>query len=202
MAMLGESLPNPDKRGAGTPPRDGGPRQIERFNSDDRIARIIPDTETGALAFYCSNFARDFLDANFLFCSAKFTVARGGKVKALDSAFRNAEAWFEATLLEYEGRHQIQFALAYREIPVPITHPLAGRLLRLVRHYDKLFAATLFCSAAHSVSGQEREQILITASKQISSIHLLCIPNNERYAKDGSRADNSGPSIPSHDKEH
>ncbi|WP_231586613.1 hypothetical protein [Cupriavidus basilensis] len=168
-------------------PKDGGLRTIERFNSDDRIARIVPDTATGAIATYYSTFARDFLDANFYFCSAKFSVGRGGKVKALDIAFREAEDWFEASLADWEARNQIQFAVASREIQVQITHPLAGRLLRLVRQYDRLFSVSLFCSAARSVSGSEREQILNAAARRISQIHRLCMPDNDKYAPDGSR---------------
>ncbi|WP_155887951.1 AcaB family transcriptional regulator [Cupriavidus sp. WS] len=181
-----------DGRGSGqvagdAPPKDGGLRTIERFNSDDRIARIVPDTAAGATATYYSTFARDFLDANFYYCSAKFSVGRGGKVKALDLAFREAEDWFESSLADWEVRNQIQFAVASREIPVKITHPLAGRLLRLIRQYDRLFSISLFCSAARSVSGTEREQVLSAAARQISRIHRLCIPDNDKYAPDGSR---------------
>lgn len=164
-----------------------GLRPIERFNSDERLSRIVPQTDSGALASYCSKFARDFLDANLYYCSAKFTVARGGKVKALDEAFREAEAWFDAMVRSFSERHQIEFALAYIDIPVKITHQFAGRLLRLVRMYDRLFAATLFCSAAGSVSGSEREDVLQRAARQISHIHLLCIPDNDKYAPDGAR---------------
>jgi len=164
-----------------------GLRPIERFNSDERLSRIVPHTDSGAVASYCSRFARDFLDANLYFCSAKFTVARGGKVKALDEAFREAEAWFDAIVRNFTDRHQIEFPLAYIDIPVKITHQFAGRFLRLVRMYDRLFAATLFCSAAGSVSGSEREAVLQLAAKQISNIHLLCIPDNDKYAPDGTR---------------
>ncbi|SPK77490.1 conserved protein of unknown function (plasmid) [Cupriavidus taiwanensis] len=174
-----------------TSPAAAGLRPIERFNSDERLSRIVPQTDAGAVASYCSKFARDFLGAHLYFCSAKFTVARGGKVKALDDAFREAEAWFDAMMGSFTDRHQIEFALAYIDIPVKITHQFAGRLLRLVRKYDRLFAATLFCSAAGSVSSTEREEVMQLAAKRIAGIHLLCIPDNDKYAADGTRLPNN-----------
>ncbi|CAG2159764.1 hypothetical protein [Cupriavidus numazuensis] len=171
-----------------------GLRPIDRFNSDERIARIVPDTDAGAVASYCSRFARDFLDANLYFCSAKFTVARGGKVKALDQAFRDAEAWFEVALADFSERKQFEFPLAYLDVPVKVTHQLAGRLLRTVRLYDRLFAATTFCTAAGSVTGEERENVLINAAKQLSQIHLLCIPDNDRFDRDGNRTQSANES--------
>lgn len=164
-----------------------GLRRIDKFNSDGRLSRIVPHTDTGAVASYCSRFARDFLDANLYFCSAKFTVARGGKVKALDEAFREAESWYATALADFAERHQIEFPLAYMEIPVKLTHQFAGRLLRLVRLYDRLFASTMFCNAAGSVSGAEREEVLRRAAKLVSQIHILCIPDNDKFAQDGSR---------------
>lgn len=164
-----------------------GLRPIDRFNSDERLSRIVPHTDTGAVASYCSRFARDFLDANLYFCSAKFTVARGGKVKAIDEAFREAESWYATAIANFAERHQIEFPLAYMEIHVKVTHQFAGRLLRLVRLYDRLFASTMFCNAAGSVSGSEREDTLRRAAKLISQIHLLCIPGNDKFAPDGSR---------------
>lgn len=164
-----------------------GLKPIERFNSDDRVSRIVPDTASGALAQYCSKFARDFLDANFYFCSAKFSVARHGKLKAIDAAFRETEDWFQRAGDWIAQRNQVEFALAYEEVPVSLTHPLAGRLLRLVRQYDRFFANTLFSQAARSISGSERDTNLQIARKRISMIHQLCMPDTDRFHPDGTR---------------
>ncbi|PMY02030.1 hypothetical protein, partial [Pseudomonas sp. GW460-13] len=73
---------------------DTGLKPITRLISADRISRIVPETATKVEVSFSSVFTRRFLHDDYNFVASKCSVARGGKVKALDEAFREAEIWF------------------------------------------------------------------------------------------------------------
>lgn len=163
-----------------------GLRPIERLNSEERLSRLTPSTASATKHSYCSKFARDFLDAHFYFCSAKFVVARGGKVKALDDAFREADQWFSSALDWIASTDQLEIPLFYEEKEVQVSHSLSGRLLRLLMQYDKIFAQTLYSINCGSISSDARETTTRIAAKRINAIHQLCIPDADKFAPDGS----------------
>ncbi|KAF7962402.1 hypothetical protein AWV80_22175 [Cupriavidus sp. UYMU48A] len=114
-------------------------------------------------------------------------MARDGKVRALDEAFREAEEWFGRVNEWLLWKNQLEFAIGYESVVLEVPNALAGRLLRLLNQYDKLSSATLFAQIGRSISGTERDTQLDIASRRINVIHALCIPDNDRFADDGSR---------------
>ena len=68
---------------------------MNRLTNDSRLARINGDTLAKTELPYYSLYAREFLRADFNFAAAKMTVARGGKLIAIESEFRTAEAFYE-----------------------------------------------------------------------------------------------------------
>lgn len=175
------------------PPKKPGTglRPIERLNSEERLSRLTPATASATHHSYCSKFARDFLDAHFYYCSSKFVVARGGKVKALDEAFREAETWFSGALEWIAGTEQIEIPLFYEEKEVQVSHSFAGRLLRLLMQYDKIFADTLYSLNCGSITTSQRETTTQIAGKRINAIHQICIPDTDRFSQDGALLNSS-----------
>jgi len=174
-----------------------GLRPIERLNSEERLSRLTPATASATNHEYCSKFARDFLDAHFYFCSSKFVVARGGKVKALDEAFRDAEAWYAKALEWIGNKDQVEIPLFYESREVQVSHSFAGRLLRLLMQYDRLFAETLYGLNCESIPADARENTTAVAAKRIKAIQQLCIPDTDKFAPAGtllnsSRSQNHG----------
>lgn len=181
-----ESAASPNDRNA------TGLKPISRLISDDRVARIIPETESETQFAFCSAYARDFIRAHYNFCAAKFSVSRGGKTLAIDEAFRDAEAWFPGALKWVRARRQVRIPMAYEKIGLTVSHPLAGRLLRLLSWYDTLFAETLFAQIAVTLSESQRATTLSAASRKLGRIHTVTIPNNDRFDADGQRLDRDG----------
>ncbi|MGT2509085.1 hypothetical protein [Cupriavidus basilensis] len=70
---------------------------------------------------------------------------------------------------------------------VEIKHPLAGRLVRLLNQHDKIFSLTLCALAARSIGPSDRDTAIEVASRRITLIHSLCIPDNDQYTADGIR---------------
>lgn len=168
-----------------------GLRPIERLNSEERLSRLTPATASATHHEYCSKFARDFLDAHFYYCSSKFVVARAGKVKALDEAFREAEGWFSKALEWIAERDQIEIPLFYEKREVQVSHSFAGRLLRLLMQYDRIFAETLYSLNCGSITPDARETTTVIAAKRIKAIQQLCIPDTDKFAPDGTLLNSS-----------
>lgn len=166
---------------------DTGLKPITRLISEDRIGRIVPEMSTRVEVSFSSVFTRRFLHDDFYFCAAKCSVARDGKVKALDEAFREAEEWFARVNEWLAWKNQLEFAIGYESVVLEVPNALSGRLLRLLNQYDKLSSATLFAQIGRSISGTERDTQLDIASRRINTIHALCIPDSDRFANDGSR---------------
>lgn len=169
------------------PAPDTGLKPITRLISEDRISRIVPETTTKVEVSFSSVFTRRFLHDDYNFCASKCSVARGGKVKALDEAFREAEVWFSRVNDWLASKNQLEFSIGYESVVLEVPNALAGRLLRLLGQYDKLASATLFAHVGRSISGTERDTQLDIAGRRLNTIHTLCIPDNDRFADDGSR---------------
>ncbi len=169
-------------------PRDG-PKPIERLLSEDRASRIIPDTDSGTVIAYCSDFVRDFLRSDYLFCTSKMSVAASGKILALDTRFRNANAWMDERLAWSRKLTKWSMSVRYDKREVVVTHSLGGRLIRLLNQHDQLFTNVLGAYMAHSIDDAEKDDALIKAARHIRAIHRLCIPDNDRFTRDGKPLD-------------
>jgi hypothetical protein len=162
-----------------------GLRPIQRLTSDDRLARIHPETLAKTELRYYSAFAREFVRSDYNFCASKMTVARGGKLIALEAEFRNAEAFFRKAL-GWAGRlHGRGVHLDPETVTLEIKHPMSGRLVRLLTIYDQLFLKTMEALVARTVMAHDRKAALDSAEARIKQIPFLCIPDNDRYAPEG-----------------
>jgi len=193
------SVPGPDENSNDNSNDDdaarrkaAGLRPILRLGSDGRLAKIVPETDSRAVVIYCSTFVRDFVARDFNFCAAKFTVARGGKLRALDSVFREAEDGFAKALGWLEHRPSLDLPLITDRQDIEIKHPLAGRLVRLLNQHDRIFTSSLFAMAAGSISSTDRSNAIEHASRRLSLIHAICMPDNDQFAEDGSRLNAPG----------
>ena len=74
------------------------PAPAQALTSDSRLDRIHAETLAKTELQYYSTFAREFCRSDYNFCAAKMTLARGGKLLALDAEFRVAEAFFKKAL--------------------------------------------------------------------------------------------------------
>lgn len=194
MAAVLEPLPQPDASGASNPgstaasrASGSGLKPIQRLISDSRIDRIVPESNAATHLQYCSQFARDFIRADYNFCAAKVTVARGGKVRALDKAFRESGEWLGKALTWIEQHPTRSFPLEHEVIELKITHPLAGRLVRCLTQYDRIFVRSMEVLLAGKIQPHERETLLLNAGKRLKHIVQVCIPDNNEYLSDGTR---------------
>jgi hypothetical protein len=164
-----------------------GLKPIDRLTGDSRLERIIPNTIATYSLPYHSQFVRGFIHDHWSFCAAKLTVARRGKVKALDIAFRDADDWFKASLAWIAGKSQRKVHLQADTFDLNVTHPYCGNLMRLMTNYDKLSAATLFALVSLSISTDERASKLEDGQQRFKRIHTLCEPDTSLFNDDGSR---------------
>ncbi|MGB8420250.1 DUF1845 domain-containing protein [Paraburkholderia sp.] len=158
-----------------------GLKPIERLTNDDRIARIIPTADYGMEIEYYSQFARTFIRAHYNFCAAKMTVAREGKKLALDYRFRESEEWLEKAIVWANKFEFHRIPMVPASIHVSITVPLAGRLVNLINDYDILFMSVSGAAFAGSITNDERNGVLLNASRQVLAIQQLCVPDSDRY---------------------
>jgi hypothetical protein len=164
-----------------------GLKPIERLTSDLRIARIIPQSDSRTILKYSSRFTRDFVRSDYNFCAAKVTVARKGKLLALDAAFRTADEWLTKAVAWIEKRNARSFPLFQEEVELIITHPLAGRLVRCLTQYDRLSTRSMEAVFAQKLQPEERATLLANAEKRIRHIVHVCVPDNDQYDFAGSR---------------
>lgn len=166
-----------------------GPKPIQRLLSQDRVSRIIPDTDSGTVLTYCSDFVRDFVRSDWNYCTSKMSVATKGKILALDTRFREANAWMDAKLAWSRSFRRRNVSLRYDKREVVVTHSLAGRLVRLLNQHDQLFANVLGAYMARNIDDVQKDDALIGAARHIRAIHRLCIPDNDRFSRDGKQLD-------------
>ena len=201
MAAVFEAAPPPDgptgetvRTGTPSPsaplvavPSGTGLKPIERLTSDTRYAKIIPDSERLTELRYSSQFTRDFVRSDYNFCAAKISVARGGKLRALDVACRETSAWLSkaVTWVEEHGAHQ--FPWPYEIVQLDVKRPLAGQLVRCLLLYERLHKRTQEARNEHKLLPERCAAMLANAEKKIKHIVQVCMPDNEEYEFDGTR---------------
>ncbi|VWC42108.1 hypothetical protein BLA23254_07052 [Burkholderia lata] len=166
-----------------------GLKPIQRLTSDSRIDKIVPDSDAVTILNYSSLFARTFVRSDYNFCAAKITVARGGKVRALEIALRDAADWMRKATAWVEKHNARSLAFPSEQIELKVTRPLAGLLVRCLTQYDRLFTATMEAQLADKITAQERANILKNAEGRILYVRTACIPDNDRYDADGTVRD-------------
>jgi hypothetical protein len=164
---------------------ESGLKPIQRLTSDDRLSRIRAETLAKTELKYCSQFVRDFVRSDYNFCAAKMTLARDGKLAALDAEFRVAEEWFRRATLWAKSRPGRTAYAPYEVITLEIKHALSGRLASLLIKHDRLFQYIMEGLANHTIAPHERKFALESARARIKQIPFLCIPDNDRFAPEG-----------------
>ncbi|WP_429585769.1 DUF1845 domain-containing protein [Paraburkholderia youngii] len=164
-----------------------GLKPIERLTSDSRIARINAESDAKTVLRYSSLFARNYIRSDYNFCASKIAVARGGKVRALETALRETSEWLRKTeqwLLRHEAR---PIELPHDLIELTITRPLAGLLVRCLTQYDRVYARATERVVSSKITGEERARILNNAERRLKHIVQICMPDNDQYDFDGER---------------
>ncbi|AME28635.1 hypothetical protein [Burkholderia sp. PAMC 26561] len=164
---------------------ESGLKPLARLTSDDRIARIIPDTHAQTELQYYSKFAREFLRAHYYFCSAKMSVARGGKRIAIEEEFRVADEWFKRALAQTNKLPRRNLGMKPKSVTVEMKNALSGRLVRLLSIYDVIFLRTLEGLFLGVVSAHQRQSALAAAEARLHQFPFICIPDSDRYAPEG-----------------
>jgi len=164
---------------------ESGLKPLTRLTSDDRIARIVPDTHAQTELAYYSKFAREFLRAHYNFCSAKMSVARGGKRAAIENEFRVADEWFKRALAQTNKLPRRNLGIKPESVTLEMKNALSGRLVRLLSIYDVIFLRTLEGLFLGVVSAHQRKSALAAAEARLHQFPFICIPDNDRYAPEG-----------------
>jgi hypothetical protein len=189
MAVIDMEMPDEEPKRA-TPPScesasESGLRPLSRLTSDSRLARINADTLAQTELPYYSKFAREFLRSDFNFAAAKMTVARGGKLIAIEAEFRAAEAFFKKALDWANKLPGRRTPIQPEMVTLEIKHAMSGRLVRILSMYDRLFLKTMEALMLRSVTAQTRQAALEAAEIRVKQIPFLCIPDNDRFAPEG-----------------
>jgi hypothetical protein len=164
---------------------ESGLKPLARLTSDDRIARIIPDTHAQTEFEYYSKFVREFLRAHYYFCSAKMSVARGGKRIAIEEEFRVADEWFKRALAQTNKLPRRNLSIKPERATLEMKNALSGRLVRLLSIYDVIFVRTLEGLFLGAVSSHQRKSALAAAEARLHQFPFICAPDNDRYASEG-----------------
>jgi hypothetical protein len=162
-----------------------GLKAISRLQGDSRIAKIVPTSDNEITHQYHSRYARDFVMRHYNFCAAKLAVARNGKTLAIDLAFKDAEDWYIKANKWSADLDVSPYPLFAESITLPVPHPSAGRLVRLLGEYDRFFVNLAGAALAGSISGQGHETALNNAQARINSIHYLCRFDADHFDIDG-----------------
>jgi hypothetical protein len=189
MAVIDMEMPDEEPtratRSSNESAAESGLRPLSRLTSDSRLARIHAETLAQTELPYYSKFAREFLRSDFNFAAAKMTVARGGKLIAIEAEFRAAEAFFKKAL-EWANKLPGRRTPTQPElVTLEIKHAMSGRLVRVLSMYDQLFLKTMEALMFRSVTPQTRQAALDAAEIRVKQIPFLCIPDNNRFAPEG-----------------
>ncbi|MEN7527608.1 MULTISPECIES: hypothetical protein [unclassified Cupriavidus] len=188
----GEPRPVPVVSSGDVPPSpasSSGPKPIRRMLSETRVSKIVPQTDSGTEIAYCTDFVRNFLRSDYNFCAAKFSVASKSKTLALDEAFREAQQWMDKKLSWIEDKPRRYISMKFSDRQIVVTHPLAGRLIRLLNQHDRLVHRALGAYVAQTINDKEKDDAILGAARHIRAIHRLCIPDNDRFSPDGKLSD-------------
>jgi len=182
--MTGEAIDTPSASGDGET-RSSALKPLVRKSGEGRLARIEPATRDAHQLVYKSPFVRNFLRGDYNFCAAKIPLARDGKIKAIDNKFLEIENWFTSANRWLSGKPQRPFELESDSADVQVTHPLVGRLIRVLMQYDSIFGCTIFALMANSITADDRRNTLETIENKIKALKSLCIPEPTRFDADG-----------------
>lgn len=197
MAAVLEQTPEPDPHpapGVASQPEQSiaatagsGLKRIDRLTSDSRLSRINPESDAKTVLRYSSQFARNYIRSDYNFCAAKIAVARGGKVRALETALRETSDWLRKTE-QWLLRHQVRpIELPHDLIELTITRPLAGLLVRCLTQYDRVYARATERMMTGKITGEDRARILDNAERRLKQVVQICMPDNDQYDFDGER---------------
>ncbi|MBU9210940.1 AcaB family transcriptional regulator [Burkholderia multivorans] len=201
MAAVLESAPLPDEPSGdaaqgGTPgapavltpvPSGTGLKPIERLTSDTRYAKIIPDSQQLTVLRYTSLFTRNFVRSDYNFCATKISVARGGKLRALDVTLRETSAWFSKANAWVEEHGARSLPWPSESIELEVKRPLAGQLVRCLSQFERLYRRAQEARNEDMFSADRCNAMLANAEKKLKHIVQVCIPDNDQYDFDGSR---------------
>jgi hypothetical protein len=201
MAAVLESAPQPDDLSGSaaqgevfnapallTPvPSGTGLKPIERLTSDTRYAKIVPDSAQASVLRYSSLFVRTFIRSDYNFCASKISVAREGKLRALDLALRETSEWFTKAIAWVEQLGARNLPRPFETIELEVKRPLAGQLVRCLTQFERLFGRAHSARADQRLSDERCVAMLANAEKKLNRIVQLCIPDNEEYTFDGTR---------------
>jgi hypothetical protein len=202
MAAVLETAPLPDESNGqplpdGTPtttppplapvPSGTGLKPIERLTSDSRYAKIIPDSEQLTELRYSSQFVRDFVRSDFNFCASKISVARGGKLRALDVTVRETSGWLSKCVPWVENHGARQLPWPSETIMLEVKRPLAGQLVRCLSLYERLYKRTQEAKNERKLTPERCAAMLANAEKKLKHIVQVCMPDNDQYDFDGTR---------------
>ncbi|MFP3709509.1 DUF1845 domain-containing protein [Paraburkholderia sp. SIMBA_009] len=201
MAAVLESAPLPDEPSGdaaqgGTPgapavltpvPSGTGLKPIERLTSDTRYAKIIPDSQQLTALQYSSLFTRTFVRSDFNFCATKISVARGGKLRALDKTLRETSEWFTKALAWVEQHRARNLPWPCETIELDVKRPLTGQLVRCLSQYERLFKRAIETRNEQKLGDERCSAMIANAEKKLKHIVQVCIPDNDQYDADGNR---------------
>ncbi|WP_434667846.1 DUF1845 domain-containing protein [Paraburkholderia sp. A3BS-1L] len=168
-------------------PSGTGLKPIARLTSDTRYAKIIPDSAQVTVLTYSSIFVRSYLRSDYNFCATKISVARDGKLRALDQAIRETSEWFTKAIAWTEQLGARNLPRHYETIELEVKRPLTGQLVRCLTQYERLFSRAWSAHASHRLSDERCAAMLANAEKKLRHIVMLCMPDNEEYDVDGKR---------------
>lgn len=202
MAAVLETAPLPDDSN-GQPVPDGIPtttppplapvpsgtglKPIARLTSDSRYAKIIPDSERLTELRYSSQFVRDFVRSDYNFCASKISVARGGKLRALDVTVRETSGWLAKCVPWVEKHGARQLPWPSEIIMLDVKRPLAGQLVRCLSLYERLYKRTQEAKNERKLTPERCAAMLANAEKKLKHIVQVCMPDNDQYDFDGER---------------
>lgn len=168
-------------------PTGTGLKPIERLTSDSRYAKIIPDSDRLAELRYSSQFTRDFVRSDYNFCASKISVARGGKLRALDATVRETSAWMTKSVAWIEQHGARHMLWPSEIIMLEVKRPLAGQLMRCLSLYERLYRRAQEARNERKLSPERCTAMLANAEKKIKHIVQVCMPDNDQYDFDGER---------------
>ncbi|MEW6343112.1 MAG: DUF1845 domain-containing protein [Pseudomonadota bacterium] len=162
-----------------------GLKAINRRQGDSRLAKIVPTADNELTHKYYSRYSRDFVMRDYNFCASKMAVARNNKTVGIDLGFKLAEEWYEKANAWANNLDIAPFPLFPETITLPVPHPNAGRLLRILGEYDRFFVTLAGAALAGTVTAEGHENALKNAQARINYIHYLCRFDADHFEIDG-----------------
>ena len=167
-----------------------GLKPIERLTSDTRYAKIIPDAAQTTSLRYSSLFVRTFIRSDYNFCATKISVARDGKLRALDLAMRETGEWFTKANAWIEQLGARTLPRHFETIELEVKRPLAGQLVRCLTQYERLFARA-FSARADQVLTRSGAPPCSLTPRRSSTVSSSCASRITKSTSRTARAANT-----------